>query len=179
MCSYHSTWVKFGSKNLFIWLPLSSVIEIDFYILENITIRHILTCFFSHFVFCQMGFFRRHYRERIEAEKNRKDSDESWDWVQKSEWKPEVVSDDPLSCYLHHSHVLRPTIHIVFHMWKRIFSKFFGALTLFFVGREMDIWHDDMVHQIWHVVEFHTIPKEVAVCQLEHRDGRKATEAST
>ncbi|XP_017319172.1 integrin alpha-9 isoform X1 [Ictalurus punctatus] len=33
----------------------------------------------------KMGFFRRHYREIIEAEKNRKDSDESWDWVQKSE----------------------------------------------------------------------------------------------
>ncbi|KTF84900.1 hypothetical protein cypCar_00023282 [Cyprinus carpio] len=32
-----------------------------------------------------MGFFRRHYREIIEAEKNRKDSDESWDWVQKSQ----------------------------------------------------------------------------------------------
>uniref|UniRef100_A0A671K6M3 Integrin alpha-9-like n=1 Tax=Sinocyclocheilus anshuiensis TaxID=1608454 RepID=A0A671K6M3_9TELE len=33
----------------------------------------------------KMGFFRRHYREIIEAEKNRKDSDESWDWVQKSQ----------------------------------------------------------------------------------------------
>ncbi|MCJ8730858.1 hypothetical protein PDJAM_G00189280 [Pangasius djambal] len=33
----------------------------------------------------KMGFFRRRYREIIEAEKNRKDSDESWDWVQKSE----------------------------------------------------------------------------------------------
>ncbi|ROI46698.1 Integrin alpha-9 [Anabarilius grahami] len=33
----------------------------------------------------KMGFFRRHYREIIEAEKNRNDSDESWDWVQKSQ----------------------------------------------------------------------------------------------
>ena len=31
----------------------------------------------------QMGFFRRRYREIIEAEKNRKDSDESWDWMDK------------------------------------------------------------------------------------------------
>ncbi|XP_035982389.1 integrin alpha-9 [Fundulus heteroclitus] len=31
----------------------------------------------------KMGFFRRHYREIIEAEKNRKDSDESWDWMDK------------------------------------------------------------------------------------------------
>uniref|UniRef100_A0AAY4E1E5 Integrin alpha-2 domain-containing protein n=1 Tax=Denticeps clupeoides TaxID=299321 RepID=A0AAY4E1E5_9TELE len=33
----------------------------------------------------KMGFFRRHYKEIIEAEKNRKDSDESWDWVEKSQ----------------------------------------------------------------------------------------------
>ncbi|XP_031435494.1 integrin alpha-9-like [Clupea harengus] len=33
----------------------------------------------------KMGFFRRRYREIIEAEKSRKDSDESWDWVQKSQ----------------------------------------------------------------------------------------------
>ncbi|TTI76914.1 Integrin alpha-9 [Bagarius yarrelli] len=33
----------------------------------------------------KMGFFRRHYREILEAEKNRKDSNESWDWVQKSD----------------------------------------------------------------------------------------------
>ncbi|XP_017558140.1 integrin alpha-9 isoform X1 [Pygocentrus nattereri] len=33
----------------------------------------------------KMGFFRRRYREIIEAEKNRNDSDESWDWVQKSQ----------------------------------------------------------------------------------------------
>ncbi|XP_066546619.1 integrin alpha-9 [Amia ocellicauda] len=33
----------------------------------------------------KMGFFRRRYKEIIEAEKNRKDSDESWDWVQKSQ----------------------------------------------------------------------------------------------
>lgn len=32
----------------------------------------------------QMGFFRRRYREIIEAEKNRKDSDESWDWMEKN-----------------------------------------------------------------------------------------------
>uniref|UniRef100_A0A672JHL0 Uncharacterized protein n=1 Tax=Salarias fasciatus TaxID=181472 RepID=A0A672JHL0_SALFA len=32
----------------------------------------------------KMGFFRRHYREIIEAEKNRKDSDESWDWMEKN-----------------------------------------------------------------------------------------------
>ncbi|KAM6956322.1 integrin alpha-9 [Aplochiton taeniatus] len=31
----------------------------------------------------KMGFFRRRYREIIEAEKNR-DSDESWDWVEKN-----------------------------------------------------------------------------------------------
>lgn len=33
-----------------------------------------------------MGFFRRHYREIIEAEQNRKDSDESWDWMDKDHW---------------------------------------------------------------------------------------------
>uniref|UniRef100_A0A8K9X0K2 Integrin, alpha 9 n=1 Tax=Oncorhynchus mykiss TaxID=8022 RepID=A0A8K9X0K2_ONCMY len=33
----------------------------------------------------KMGFFRRRYREIIEAEKNRKDrADESWDWVEKN-----------------------------------------------------------------------------------------------
>uniref|UniRef100_A0A8C5CAT4 Integrin, alpha 9 n=1 Tax=Gadus morhua TaxID=8049 RepID=A0A8C5CAT4_GADMO len=31
----------------------------------------------------KMGFFRRRYRDIIEAEKNRKDSDESWDWMDK------------------------------------------------------------------------------------------------
>ncbi|MBN3318326.1 ITA9 protein, partial [Atractosteus spatula] len=33
----------------------------------------------------KMGFFRRRYKEIIEAEKNRKDSEESWDWVQKTQ----------------------------------------------------------------------------------------------
>uniref|UniRef100_A0A6Q2YN64 Integrin alpha-2 domain-containing protein n=1 Tax=Esox lucius TaxID=8010 RepID=A0A6Q2YN64_ESOLU len=33
----------------------------------------------------KMGFFRRRYREIIEAEMNRKDSDESWDWVEKNQ----------------------------------------------------------------------------------------------
>ncbi|KAM9308231.1 integrin alpha-9 [Gastrophryne carolinensis] len=33
----------------------------------------------------KMGFFRRRYKEIIEAEKNRKDCDESWDWVQKNQ----------------------------------------------------------------------------------------------
>lgn len=33
----------------------------------------------------KMGFFRRRYKEIIEAEKNRKDYDESWDWVQKNQ----------------------------------------------------------------------------------------------
>uniref|UniRef100_A0A8C9VL98 Integrin, alpha 9 n=1 Tax=Scleropages formosus TaxID=113540 RepID=A0A8C9VL98_SCLFO len=33
----------------------------------------------------KMGFFRRRYKEIIEAEKSRKDSDESWDWVQRSQ----------------------------------------------------------------------------------------------
>ncbi len=37
-------------------------------------------------VLLQMGFFRRRYREIIEAEKNRKDSDESWDWMEKNHW---------------------------------------------------------------------------------------------
>uniref|UniRef100_A0A8C8DW44 Integrin, alpha 9 n=1 Tax=Oryzias sinensis TaxID=183150 RepID=A0A8C8DW44_9TELE len=32
----------------------------------------------------KVGFFRRRYREIIEAEKNRNDSDESWDWMEKS-----------------------------------------------------------------------------------------------
>nr|XP_057914149.1 integrin alpha-9 [Doryrhamphus excisus] len=32
----------------------------------------------------KMGFFRRRYREIIEAERNRKDSDESWDWMEKN-----------------------------------------------------------------------------------------------
>ncbi|XP_069586430.1 integrin alpha-9 [Ranitomeya imitator] len=33
----------------------------------------------------KMGFFRRRYKEIIEAERNRKDYEESWDWVQKSQ----------------------------------------------------------------------------------------------
>uniref|UniRef100_A0A8C5N2V5 Integrin alpha-9 n=1 Tax=Leptobrachium leishanense TaxID=445787 RepID=A0A8C5N2V5_9ANUR len=33
----------------------------------------------------KMGFFRRRYKEIIEAEKNRKDYEESWDWVQKNQ----------------------------------------------------------------------------------------------
>ncbi|XP_072455003.1 integrin alpha-9 isoform X1 [Notamacropus eugenii] len=33
----------------------------------------------------KMGFFRRRYKEIIEAEKNRKENEESWDWVQKSQ----------------------------------------------------------------------------------------------
>lgn len=36
--------------------------------------------------FWQMGFFRRRYREIIEAERNRKDSDDSWDWMEKNHW---------------------------------------------------------------------------------------------
>lgn len=42
--------------------------------------------FFFLFLSWQLGFFRRRYREIIEAEKNRKDSDESWDWVEKNHW---------------------------------------------------------------------------------------------
>lgn len=61
--------------------------------------------------FCvlQMGFFRRHYREIIEAEKNRNDSDESWDWVQKSQWELGLGSENPISCYLHHGSLLKPS----------------------------------------------------------------------
>ncbi|KAM4687277.1 integrin alpha-9 [Discoglossus pictus] len=33
----------------------------------------------------KMGFFRRRYKEIIEAEKNRKENEESWDWVQKNQ----------------------------------------------------------------------------------------------
>uniref|UniRef100_A0A4W3I737 Integrin, alpha 9 n=1 Tax=Callorhinchus milii TaxID=7868 RepID=A0A4W3I737_CALMI len=33
----------------------------------------------------KLGFFRRKYKEIIEAEKNRKDSEESWNWVQKDQ----------------------------------------------------------------------------------------------
>lgn len=33
-----------------------------------------------------MGFFRRRYKEIIEAEKNRKENEDSWDWVQKNQW---------------------------------------------------------------------------------------------
>ncbi|PNI73940.1 ITGA9 isoform 4, partial [Pan troglodytes] len=32
-----------------------------------------------------MGFFRRRYKEIIEAEKNRKENEDSWDWVQKNQ----------------------------------------------------------------------------------------------
>lgn len=42
------------------------------------------THIFVPLVLRQMGFFRRRYREIIEAEKNRKDSDESWDWMEKN-----------------------------------------------------------------------------------------------
>lgn len=41
---------------------------------------------FVPLILWQMGFFRRRYREIIEAEKNRKDSDESWDWMEKNHW---------------------------------------------------------------------------------------------
>ncbi|XP_042331556.1 integrin alpha-9 [Sceloporus undulatus] len=33
----------------------------------------------------KMGFFRRKYKEIIEAEKNRQENEDSWDWVQKSQ----------------------------------------------------------------------------------------------
>ncbi|XP_072859916.2 integrin alpha-9 isoform X1 [Pogona vitticeps] len=33
----------------------------------------------------KMGFFRRRYKEIIEAEKNRQENEDSWDWVQKSQ----------------------------------------------------------------------------------------------
>uniref|UniRef100_A0A671G8D1 Integrin subunit alpha 9 n=1 Tax=Rhinolophus ferrumequinum TaxID=59479 RepID=A0A671G8D1_RHIFE len=33
----------------------------------------------------KMGFFRRRYKEIIEAEKNRKENEDGWDWVQKSQ----------------------------------------------------------------------------------------------
>lgn len=33
----------------------------------------------------QMGFFRRRYKEIIEAEKNRKENEDGWDWVQKNQ----------------------------------------------------------------------------------------------
>ncbi|XP_064025760.1 integrin alpha-9 [Pogoniulus pusillus] len=33
----------------------------------------------------KMGFFRRRYKEIIEAEKSRKENEDSWDWVQKSQ----------------------------------------------------------------------------------------------
>ncbi|XP_043451694.1 integrin alpha-9 isoform X2 [Prionailurus bengalensis] len=33
----------------------------------------------------KMGFFRRRYKEIIEAEKNRKENEDSWDWVQKNQ----------------------------------------------------------------------------------------------
>lgn len=33
-----------------------------------------------------MGFFRRRYKEIIEAEKNRKENEDGWDWVQKNQW---------------------------------------------------------------------------------------------
>ncbi|TFK07924.1 Integrin alpha-9 [Platysternon megacephalum] len=33
----------------------------------------------------KMGFFRRRYKEIIEAEKNRKENENSWDWVQKNQ----------------------------------------------------------------------------------------------
>ncbi|XP_029445667.1 integrin alpha-9 [Rhinatrema bivittatum] len=33
----------------------------------------------------KMGFFRRRYKEIIEAEKNRQENEESWDWVQKNQ----------------------------------------------------------------------------------------------
>lgn len=62
----------------------------------------------NYFCVLQMGFFRRHYREIIEAEKNRKDSDESWDWVQKSQWELGLGSENPISCYLHPGSLLRP-----------------------------------------------------------------------
>lgn len=38
-----------------------------------------------------MGFFRRRYKEIIEAEKNRKENEDSWDWVQKNQWPATAV----------------------------------------------------------------------------------------
>lgn len=126
------------------------------------------------FFFCQMGFFRRHYREIIEAEKNRKDSDESWDWVQKSEWESGVVSDDPVSCCLHHGHVLTLIPSSLPYVEEKNILQIFRSFDTFFVGR-----NGYLVHQIWLIVEFHMIPTEVAICQLEWRDGRKEMETST
>ncbi len=105
----------------------------------------------NSFCVLQMGFFRRHYREIIEAEKNRKDSDESWDWVQKSQWELGSGSENPISCYLHHDSLLRPSS--LPYVEERIFSRFLGGLTL--DGDLADVRGDRVACQKRLAVKFH------------------------
>lgn len=111
---------------------------------------------FVHFKF-QMGFFRRHYREIIEAEKNRKDSDESWDWVQKSQWELGLGLEEPMrawiglrksvSCYLHHGYLQRPDPP-AFHMWKKKYSPDFWRFDTFLVDGDLaNAWGDSVTCQ--------------------------------
>lgn len=121
----------------------------------------------------QMGFFRRHYREIIEAEKNRKDSDESWDWVQKSQWELGLGSENPISCYLHHD-----PDPPAFHMWKkRIFSRFFGGLTLFVCRWWWSSWCSRWPCGLPEETRsgIPLIPMGQASCQWVWRDGRETS----
>ncbi|XP_042716262.1 integrin alpha-9 isoform X4 [Chrysemys picta bellii] len=45
----------------------------------------ILIFLFLAVLLWKLGFFRRRYKEIIEAEKNRKENEDSWDWVQKNQ----------------------------------------------------------------------------------------------
>lgn len=65
-----------------LWEMVSSDVRMcDLYVMSSSMLNF---KFFVPLIFRQMGFFRRRYREIIEAEKNRKDSDESWDWMEKN-----------------------------------------------------------------------------------------------
>lgn len=70
----------------------------------------------------QMGFFRRRYKEIIEAEKNRKENEDGWDWVQKNQWPATPVTwPTHFTC--------RPWSLYLPYLEERIFSRFFGGPT--------------------------------------------------
>lgn len=131
------------------------------------------------FSLLQMGFFRRRYREIIEAEKNRKDSDESWDWVQKSQWEPGVFPEDPISCYLHHTHVQRLIPSCLPYVEEKNILQIFRRFDTFSVhGDHTDIWRANMSHQRRLSSGIPPVPLEGTSCQSDWRDGRREVETS-
>lgn len=114
--------------------------------LSQIPIICISICTFFLSLSPQLGFFRRRYREIIEAEKNRKDSDESWDWMEKNHWGPAVRGsqrsqwEERLGQEGSNGTGSRSTAAplapgpSVFHMWNRRLFSIFLETWLFFQG---------------------------------------------